>query len=141
MLNGVVTSINSDDGELMRHLYHEAGKTQKYGSLSDDEALSLITINPARQLGIDGRVGSLEVGKEGDVAIFQGHPLSSYAIPMVTIVDGVVRFNREKDPDDMRIYIDPDEPLDAATIESKTDRVDNCMQQAEENFYSLFEIN
>jgi len=52
--------INSDDGEMMRHLYHEAGKTQKYGQLSDDEALALITINPAKQLGIESRTGSLE---------------------------------------------------------------------------------
>ena len=105
--NGVTTSINSDDGELMRHLYHEAAKTQKYGALSDDEALSLITLNPAKQLGIESRVGSLEVGKEADVAIFKGHPLSTYTVPMITIVDGVVRFDREKDADDMRIYIDP----------------------------------
>lgn len=138
--NGVVTSINSDDAELMRHLYHEAGKTQKYGALSDDEALALITLNPARQLGIESRVGSLEVGKEGDVAIFEGHPLSSYAVPMVTIVDGVVRFDREKDPDDMRIYVDPKEPLDAATIHTGH-HIDNCMLQAEETFYNLFEQN
>ena len=113
--NGVTTSINSDDGELMRHLYHEAAKTQKYGALSDDEALSLITLNPAKQLGIESRVGSLEVGKEADVAIFKGHPLSTYTVPMITIVDGVVRFDREKDADDMRIYIDPTLALDAST--------------------------
>ncbi|MEO1255749.1 MAG: amidohydrolase family protein, partial [Bacteroidota bacterium] len=98
--NGVNTSINSDSGELIRHLYHEAAKSQKYGGLSDDEALALITINPAEQLGIEDRVGSLEVGKEGDVAIFKNHPLSIYALPMVTIVDGIVRFDRENDPDD-----------------------------------------
>ncbi len=137
--NGVVTSINSDDGELMRHLYHEAGKTQKYGALSDDEALSLITINPARQLGIEARVGSLEVGKEADIALFKGHPLSSYTIPMITVVDGIVRFDREKDPDDMRIYIDPKQPLDAATISTGSGHVDNCMKEAEENFNTIFE--
>jgi len=59
--NGVVTSINSDSGELIRHLYHEAAKTQRYGGLSDNDALKLITLNPAIQLGIDKRVGSLEV--------------------------------------------------------------------------------
>ena len=56
--NGVLTSINSDSGELNRHLYHEAAKSQKYGGLTDDEALALITINPAKQLGIGDRVGS-----------------------------------------------------------------------------------
>lgn len=112
--NGVVTSINSDSGELIRHLYHEAGKSQKYGGLTDKEALSLITINPARQLGIEDRVGSIEVGKDGDIAIFKGHPLSIYAVPMITIVDGIVRFNKEADPADMRLKVDPEEDLPTA---------------------------
>lgn len=107
--NGVVTSINSDSGELIRHLFHEAAKTQRYGDLSDDEALSLITINPARQLGIDAHVGSIEVGKDADLAIFDHHPLSVYAIPQMTIVDGIVRFDLAHDPADMRLYVDPEE--------------------------------
>jgi len=107
--NGVVTSINSDSDELIRHLYHEAAKTQRYGSLTDDEALALITINPAKQLGIDARTGSIEVGKDGDIAIFKGHPLSIYTIPQQTIVDGVVRFDIASDPGDVRIDIDPEE--------------------------------
>lgn len=107
--NGVVTSINSDSEELIRHLYHEAAKTQRYGDLTDDEALSLITINPAKQLGIDKRVGSLEVGKDADIVIFKGHPLSVYAVPQKTLVDGQVRFDIEKDPDDTRIDINPNE--------------------------------
>ncbi len=127
--NGVTTSINSDSGELIRHLYHEAAKSQKYGGLSDDEALSLITINPAKQLGISDRVGSLEVGKEGDVAIFNNHPLSIYAIPMVTIVDGIVRFDRENDADDMRIYPDPEEKIDVTHWEAEDH--DRCMQNTE----------
>ena len=127
--NGVTTSINSDSGELIRHLYHEAAKTQKYGDLSDDEALSLITINPAKQLGISDRVGSLEVGKEGDVAIFQNHRLSIYGIPMITIVDGVVRFDRNNDPADMRIYPDPEEKIDV-TIWQQEDH-DRCMANTE----------
>lgn len=112
--NGVVTSINSDSGELIRHLYHEAAKTQKYGALSDEEALSLITINPAIQLGIENRVGSIEPGKDGDIAIFDGHPLSVYAIPVMTLVDGKVMFDRENDPDDMRMDVDPEEDIPAA---------------------------
>ncbi len=107
--NGVVTSINSDSGELIRHLFHEAAKTQRYGDLSDDEALSLITINPARQLGIDAHVGSIEVGKDADLAIFDHHPLSVYAIPQMTIVDGIIRFDLAHDPADMRLYVDPEE--------------------------------
>lgn len=111
--NGVVTSINSDSGELIRHLYHEAAKTQRYGGLSDNEALKLITLNPAIQLGIDDRVGSLEEGKEGDVVIFENHPLSIYAIPQQTIVDGVVRFDIAEDVDDMRLDVDPEETVPA----------------------------
>jgi imidazolonepropionase-like amidohydrolase len=111
--NGVVTSINSDSRELIRHLYHEAAKAQKYGGLTDLEALSLITINPAIQLGIDERVGSIEVGKEGDIVVFKNHPLSVYAIPQYTIVDGVVRFNIMDDPADMRVDVDPEEEIPA----------------------------
>jgi imidazolonepropionase-like amidohydrolase len=107
--NGVTTSINSDSEELIRHLYHEAAKTQRYGDLNDNEALRLITINPAKQLGIDQRVGSLEVGKDADVTIFKNHPLSVYAIPQKTLVDGVIRFDIEKDLGDVRLDISPTE--------------------------------
>ncbi len=110
--NGVRTSINSDSDELNRHLYHEAAKSQRYGDLSDQEALSLITINPARQLGIGDRVGSIEEGKDADLAIFDAHPLSIYAEPQRTFVDGVVRFNAEEDPDDMRLRVDPERSVE-----------------------------
>ena len=126
--NGVVTSINSDSGELIRHLFHEAAKTQRYGGLSDDEALSLITINPARQLGIDAKVGSIEVGKDADIAIFSNHPLSVYAIPQMTIVDGIVRFDRVYDAADMRIYIDPEETTPTYYGQEE---IDECMRGTE----------
>ncbi len=122
--NGVITSINSDSGELIRHLFHEAAKTQRYGGLSDDEALALITFNPARQLGIESKVGSIEVGKEGDISIFSGHPLSVYAIPEMTVVDGLIRFDRALDPADMRLYIDPEE---ATPTYYGQEEVDGCM--------------
>ncbi len=141
MRNGVVTSINSDSGELIRHLYHEAAKTQKYGGLSDDEALSLITINPAKQLGIDSRVGSIEVGKDADIAIFQNHPLSIYAIPMMTLVDGIVRFDREKDADDMRIYVDPKEVVEIPTLHTHEQSHDNCLRGAALLTENMFGLN
>lgn len=128
--NGVVTSINSDSPDLIRHLYHEAGKTQKYGGLSDDEALSLITINPAKQLGVDARIGSIEVGKDGDVAIFQNHPLSIYGVPQYTLVDGIVRFNRAKDAADQRLMVDPKQTVDV-TMYEHGHAYDFCMQGAE----------
>ena len=127
--NGVNTSINSDSPELNRHLYHEAAKAQKYGGLSDRQALSLITINPARQLGIDDRVGSIEEGKHADLAIFDAHPLSVYAVAQRTYVDGVVRFDRDDDPDDMRLRLDPEASVDTAYDWSHTDsRHGQCMQ-------------
>jgi imidazolonepropionase-like amidohydrolase len=129
--NGVVTSINSDSPDLIRHLYHEAAKTQKYGGLSDDQALSLITINPAKQLGIEARVGSLEVGKDGDVAIFKNHPLSIYGVPQYSIVDGIVRFDRAKDANDMRLMPDPKETVDVTFFENGHD---NCMEGVEDLF-------
>lgn len=128
--NGVVTSINSDSPDLIRHLYHEAGKTQKYGNLTDDEALALITLNPAKQLGIDSRVGSLEVGKDGDVAIFRNHPLSIYGVPQYTLVDGMVRFNREKDAADQRIMVDPRQTVDV-TMYEYGHGYDFCMEGAD----------
>lgn len=132
--NGVITSINSDDAGLIRHLYHEAAKTQKYGDLTDNEALRLITLNPAIQLGIDDRVGSLEVGKDGDVAIFNAHPLSIYAINQMTIVDGIVRFDIQDQPDDMRIDINPEESI-SSFMEEMEGHEDRCMQDV---FSELF---
>ena len=128
--NGVVTSINSDSGELIRHLYHEAAKTQKYGGLSDVEALAMITLNPAKQLGIDDRVGSLEVGKDADIAIFKNHPLSIYTIPMITLVDGIIEFDLENDADDMRIYVDPEEKIEV-TLAVSDHETDRCMQDTD----------
>ncbi len=131
--NGVLTSINSDSQELIRHLYHEAAKTQRYGSLNDDEALAMITINPAKQLGIDGRVGSIEVGKDGDIAIFQNHPLSIYTLPRMTFVDGIKRFDRKADAYDQRLLVDPEEPVEQPIAHEKED-FDSCMTDVMELF-------
>lgn len=130
--NGVVTSINSDSEELIRHLYHEAAKTQRYGDLTDDEALALITINPAKQLGIDDRVGSIEIGKDGDIVIFKNHPLSVYAIPQVTLVDGIVKFDINKDAEDMRVDIDPSEKYSHYYEDSRSSDNDRCLRDIEE---------
>jgi imidazolonepropionase-like amidohydrolase len=94
---GVVVSINSDDAEEATHLNQEAAKTMKFGGLSHDEALKLVTLNPAIQLGIDKRVGSIDVGKDADLAIYNHDPLSAYAVVQKTIIDGRVYFDRERD--------------------------------------------
>ena len=94
---GVLVSLNSDDAELMRHLNTEAAKTMKYGGLTEEEALSTITINPAKQLMIEKRVGSIEVGKDADLVIYDAHPLSTMAKVEKVFIDGKVNFDRETD--------------------------------------------
>ena len=133
--NGVVTSINSDSEDFIRHLYHQAAKTQRYGNLSDDEALKLITINPAKQLGIDHRVGSIEIGKDADLVLFKGHPLSIYAVPQKTIVDGIIRFDIDNDPADMRLLPSATEQFSDAYIE-RIKASDRCMQDVFETLFS-----
>jgi len=94
---GVLVSLNSDSDELVRHLNTEAAKTMKYGGLSEDEALAMVTINPARQLKVDSRVGSIEPGKDADLAIWDRHPLSNYARTQKVFIDGQIYFDRDKD--------------------------------------------
>ncbi|WP_439487367.1 amidohydrolase family protein [Algoriphagus sp.] len=127
--NGAITSINSDDAELIRHLYHEAAKTQRYGGMTDEQALAMITINPAKQLGIDDKVGSIEEGKQADLVVFEGHPLSSYAIPLMTFVDGVKYFDRIEDADDQRIKVSPTQMVEDVILH--TDHEERCMQGTE----------
>ncbi|HSL69370.1 MAG TPA: amidohydrolase [Longimicrobiales bacterium] len=90
---GVKVSINSDSDERVRRLYQEAALTMKYGGATETEALSMITINPAWQLGLDQRVGSIEVGKDGDLAIFSGHPFAPASKVEKTIIEGKVYFD------------------------------------------------
>jgi imidazolonepropionase-like amidohydrolase len=95
---GIVTSINSDSDELTRHLFLEAAKSVRYGGLAEEETLALVTINPAKQLGIDKRTGSIELGKDGDLVVWNGHPLSAYSHPVLSLVEGEVYFERPEGP-------------------------------------------
>lgn len=95
--NGVNVSLNSDSDERARRLNIEAAKMMRYGGLTEAEALKLVTLNPAIQLGIDGRVGSIDVGKDADLAIWNAHPLSVYAHVEHTFVDGELLFDRQAD--------------------------------------------
>lgn len=142
MDNGVITSINSDDAELIRHLYHEAAKTQRYGGMTDDQALSMITINPARQLGIEDKVGSIEEGKNADLVIFSEHPLSSYTIPQMTFIDGIKYFDINNQKDDQRLKVSPTEMVEPVMISKG--KVNRCMQDTEglyETANALFNTN
>jgi imidazolonepropionase-like amidohydrolase len=94
---GVVVSVNSDSDERARRLNIEAAKAMRYGDLTEEQALKLITLNPAIQLGIQDRVGSLEVGKDADLAIWNGHPFSVYSRVDTTFIDGEVYFDRQQD--------------------------------------------
>lgn len=91
---GIVTSVNSDDPERIRRLNHDAAKSIKYGGLSPEEALKLITLYPAQQLGIAHRTGTLDEGKDADLAIWDGHPLSVYSRCAMTFVEGELLFQR-----------------------------------------------
>jgi imidazolonepropionase-like amidohydrolase len=94
---GIVVSVNSDSDERARRLNIDAAKAMHFGDLTEEQALKLITLNPAMQLGIQDRVGSIEVGKDADVAIWNGHPFSVYSRVDTTFVDGDIFFDRQQD--------------------------------------------
>ena len=94
---GLNVAINSDDAEMARRLNQEAAKIVKYGGVTEEEALKMVTLNPARMLHVDDRVGSLKVGKDADVVLWSDNPLSIYAKSLYTIVDGTIYFDRQKD--------------------------------------------
>src|ERR1700723_3418395 len=94
---GVIVSVNSDDAQEARQLNQEAAKTMKYGGLSANDALKLVTLNPAIQLGIDNRVGSIDVGKDADLVIYNHNPLSVFAVVQTTLIDRQVYFDRQRD--------------------------------------------
>jgi imidazolonepropionase-like amidohydrolase len=97
MRHGVVATINSDSDERVRRLNIDAAKLMRYGGLTEEEALKTITYNGAIQLGVQDRVGSIEVGKDADVAIWSAHPLSVYANVDKTFIDGELFFDRQRD--------------------------------------------
>ncbi|WMI64591.1 amidohydrolase family protein [Aestuariibaculum sp. YM273] len=94
---GVTVAINSDDAEMSRRLNQEAAKTIKYGGVSEEEAWKFVTLNPAKLLHLDDRVGSIKVGKDADVVLWSHNPLSIYAKAEKTIIEGVTYFDIERD--------------------------------------------
>lgn len=93
---GLNTAINSDDAEMARRLNQEAAKSIKYG-LSEEEALKMVTINPATMLHVQDKVGSIKVGKDADLVLWNHNPLTIYAVAQKTMVDGIIYFDRERD--------------------------------------------
>ena len=94
---GVTVAINSDDSEMSRRLNQEAAKSVKYGGISEEEAWKFVTLNPAKLLHIDNRVGSIKVGKDADVVLWSDNPLSVYAKAEKTIIEGVTYFDLQRD--------------------------------------------
>lgn len=94
---GVLTAINSDSAEMSRRLNQEAAKAVKYGGVSEEDAWKMVTLNPAKLLHLDDRMGSIKVGKDADVVLWNGHPMSISSRAEMTLVDGVVYFSLEKD--------------------------------------------
>lgn len=94
---GIVTAINSDDAEMGRRLNQEAAKSIKYGGMSEEDAMKLVTLNPAKLLHIDNRVGSIKVGKDADVVLWSDNPLSIYSKVEKTIIDGQIYYDADED--------------------------------------------
>ena len=94
MRKGVRVAIKSDSEDYTRRLNQEAAKTMRYGGATEEEALKMITLNAAWIVGVDDRVGSIDVGKDGDLVIWDGYPLSSYGVPDKVLIDGDVYFDR-----------------------------------------------
>ena len=109
---GIITSVNSDNEAGMYRLNIEAANCMKYGGLNENQALRLVTLNPAIQTGIEKRAGSLEIGKDGDVTIWDGHPLSVYSKVRTTLVEGEVFYQR-RDPFDLDKLATSKNTLDA----------------------------
>lgn len=100
---GVLVSINSDDAEMSRRLNQEAAKAVKYGNVSEEEAWKFVTLNPAKILQVDDKVGSIKVGKDADVVLWSDNPLSIYAKAEKTIIDGTVFYDIEKEKEQLAI--------------------------------------
>ncbi len=94
---GIVVAYNSDDAEMSRRLNQEAAKAVKYGNISEEEAWKFVTLNPAKLLHIDDKVGSIKIGKDADVVLWNTNPLSIYAKAEKTIIEGVVYFDSQRD--------------------------------------------
>jgi len=117
---GVTTAFNSDDAEMARHLNQEAGKSVLYGGVPEEDALKFVTLNPARMLHIDDKVGSLKPGKDADVVVWSANPLSIYAKAEKTFVDGIAYWDIEKDAQTIKSQQTEKARLIQKMLESKT---------------------
>jgi imidazolonepropionase-like amidohydrolase len=94
---GIVTALNSDDAEMGRRLNQEAAKGVKYGNMSEEDALKMVTLNPAKLLKLDEQLGSIKQGKDADIVLWSEHPLSIFSKAEQTYVDGICYYDRKED--------------------------------------------
>jgi imidazolonepropionase-like amidohydrolase len=133
---GVTTAFNSDDAEMARRLNQEAAKAVKYGNVSEEEALKFVTLNPAKLLHIDDKVGSVKVGKDADLVIWNDKPLSVYAHPMKTFVDGICYFDIDRDKAQREIIL-----KEKLRIAKKMKAAKENGASASKPYVRLFELN
>ena len=126
---GVLVAFNSDDAEMARRLNQEAAKAIQHGGLSEEDAFKFVTLNPAKLLHIDDRVGSIKVGKDADLVIWSDHPLSVYAKADMTFVDGIKFFDREADQ------------VLQAEVEAERNRIVQKMLQAKKSGAKMQPVN
>jgi imidazolonepropionase-like amidohydrolase len=117
---GLVTGFNSDDAEMARRLNQEAGKAVTYGHMSEEEALKLVTLNPAKMLHVDNHIGSIKAGKDADVVVWSTDPLSIYAVAEKTFVDGVLYWDIEKDAEKQKALVTDEARIIQKMMEAKT---------------------
>jgi imidazolonepropionase-like amidohydrolase len=133
---GVTTCINSDDAEMGRRLNQEAAKAIKYGGVSEEDALKMITLNPAKLMGIADKVGSIKVGKDADLVLWSGHPLSVYSKPVTTFIEGVVYFDiREHEKAEAKLLRDKKELIKKMNKEIEEGKEGKEAEKKEEKLY------
>jgi imidazolonepropionase-like amidohydrolase len=123
---GLVTGFNSDDEEMARRLNQEAGKAVTYGNMSQEDALKLVTLNPAKMMHVDNRIGSIKAGKDADIVVWSANPLSIYAVAEKTYVDGILYWDYSQDAEKQKAV-----KTDAARIIQKMLELKNAGQNTQ----------
>ncbi len=136
---GVITAYNSDDAEMARRLNQEAAKGVKYGNVSEEDAWKFVTLNPAKMLHVDDKVGSIKVGKDADVVLWTDNPLSIYAKPEYTFVDGICFFSLKQDQQKQLFVKSERQRLINKMIDAKKNG--EPVQSPQNNFQKLYECD
>jgi imidazolonepropionase-like amidohydrolase len=133
MNEGVTVSINSDDAEMSRRLNQEAAKTVKYGNVTEEEAWNFVTLNPAKILQVDTKVGSIKIGKDADVVLWSDSPLSIYTRAEKTVVDGIIFYDLEKETENLATIQKERAELINAMLDAKNKGMKTQLPKKKEN--------